>query len=208
MLKSQARAGFMGDKPGTRIGRNLDAIQRRLGVRDADLARATGISQGYFTRLKKGEIDEPGYTTLISIASALGVPLAVLVEGATVDVAAVLPAANVYLREKYGLTDSFFIRVLDNFAKVLAQEQNEHGSLAKDSGGRSSMGTGGAKNIAYRLFERMVDRMAEEAGYGGAEEPPREADPQLAGIVAAWSKMSEEQRKTVHALIRMLAGTE
>ena len=62
------------------IGTQLMRIRAQRGISQVQLARIPGVSQSYVKSLELGKQKNPGIETVRKLATALGVPLATLVE--------------------------------------------------------------------------------------------------------------------------------
>ena len=58
-------------------GQRLNQLRRQAGITMTELARRSGLSQGYISRLEMGQ-STPSLRVLARLAQALGVPLAIL----------------------------------------------------------------------------------------------------------------------------------
>lgn len=65
---------------GSEIGDRIREARERLGMKPADLARATGLSPGAISRIEAGE-RVPGGATLRRLAQALGLDVGLLLSG-------------------------------------------------------------------------------------------------------------------------------
>jgi len=59
------------------VGRNLRVWRARNSVTQMDLARRMKMSQGYFSRIERGQ-KRPSLETLEKLATEIGVPVSVL----------------------------------------------------------------------------------------------------------------------------------
>ena len=84
----------------------LDAYRRPDGSRwtGQKLDEATGgvVPRSYFTNLRKGRIENPGYEKMLAIAKAMGFPPALWFEDAPGDVVSVAPAEGQDLAGRVG----------------------------------------------------------------------------------------------------------
>ncbi|MCM2496101.1 helix-turn-helix domain-containing protein [Burkholderia glumae] len=62
----------------TTIVKTIKALQVQHGVTDAEVSRATNISQGTLSRLLSGETVDPRVSTLVALASFFQVPISTL----------------------------------------------------------------------------------------------------------------------------------
>ncbi len=62
------------------IGRNLKAERVRMGLKQEDVANATGLVTAQVARMERGEVNA-GLTKWIDVAHAVGVDVATLLRG-------------------------------------------------------------------------------------------------------------------------------
>ncbi len=62
------------------IGERVRAGRKALHLSQEEVARRAGVSLNQVNRLERGEIVDPHYSTLLSLAQALGVPVEALVK--------------------------------------------------------------------------------------------------------------------------------
>jgi transcriptional regulator with XRE-family HTH domain len=68
-----------GSEDHSALGTNLRRIRKQRGLRQLDLAEATGRSRSYIGQIEMGEIPNPGVETLYPIALRLGVTMETLI---------------------------------------------------------------------------------------------------------------------------------
>lgn len=54
-------------------GRKIRRLMKRAGLRQVDVAKVAGISQGHLSAIINQKVVNPRYTTLCGLAEALGV---------------------------------------------------------------------------------------------------------------------------------------
>ncbi|NJR80050.1 helix-turn-helix domain-containing protein [Sphingomonas corticis] len=79
------------------LGRQVARYRETRDWRIVDLAERSGMSDKYVWRVEAGEV-LPGLRNLVRLAQALGVPLAVLVDG--VDATPIEPRNRSYVAER------------------------------------------------------------------------------------------------------------
>jgi transcriptional regulator with XRE-family HTH domain len=57
------------------IGHQLAALRRRASLSQSALAVASGVNQGVISRIERGDIKEPRFTTMVKLSEAMGVSL-------------------------------------------------------------------------------------------------------------------------------------
>ncbi len=184
-------------KLGEVVGRRLAALQRERGVRDSDLARLTGISNAYFSRLKAGKYDDPGVGMLISIANALGVQPAELVGDQLRTLELPMPAPAAYFAAQFGVTRPDHVRAVEEFARRLAELAQGKAQIDEQPSSRQRKKSV-LSDLTYRLFGQVLEEDEGKAAFSA------EGDPQLDQVLAGWYRLAPQDRDLLASMLERL----
>lgn len=87
------------------LGDYLRAAREKAGLSIRELERLTGIGSSYLAKLETGKSVNPSAEVLQTIADVLEADASVLLSYIGVKPASVLPPAQVYFRNKLGLSE-------------------------------------------------------------------------------------------------------
>jgi transcriptional regulator with XRE-family HTH domain len=73
--RGEASVVTIGGMDGRRVGRLIRAVRHELGLRQADLARAAGVSQRSVSRVESGGLEELSFDALSRVARAIDVSI-------------------------------------------------------------------------------------------------------------------------------------
>lgn len=87
------------------LGGRLRTARTEAGLSIRELARLTGVSHAYLFKLEAGQKENPSAEKLQRLAEVLEIDPSTLLQYVGVEVAATLPPAKVYFRNKYGMSE-------------------------------------------------------------------------------------------------------
>jgi transcriptional regulator with XRE-family HTH domain len=116
----------MNDETASDLAQYLRSHREQAGLSIRELARLTGVDVGYIHHLEAGTKRNPSAEILQRLADVLEADASELLAYIGVKPASVLPAAAVYFRRKYGLSEADAKRAADLIEERYGKEDENN----------------------------------------------------------------------------------
>lgn len=197
---------------GKTLGLRIVSRREQLGISAADLARAAGLGKNgrsYISRLEDGYYDDPGYSRLKAIATALGVSADWLINGDGGAESEAILTPEAFFSRWLNTDDKVLIAALVDIATGLKEARERGDNLNEDASFQElqaakqrNTGLLQAVSTAYnKLMKQIVEEMT------GETVKATRRDHRLNDLLGGWVTLSDDNKRLLYALYKKLLDT-